>query len=89
MKSIKWHVAGWYINKIIIEKYKAGFIFCVALIFAGAFGNLPDSMFYGIFFERSNEDGSNVARFLAAGGGYAILSAGTQHISHLVSMRRR
>lgn len=66
----------WYINKIINEKHKTGFVVCVALIFAGAFGNLIDSMFYGIFFERSidpNTDGgvANVARFLNGGGGYA------------------
>jgi signal peptidase II len=71
----------WYINKIINEKYKTGFIICVALIFAGAFGNLIDSMFYGIFFERSNEDGSNVARFLSGGGGYAGFLQG-----HVVDM---
>ncbi len=59
----------WLLNRLIDKKYTTGFILCVALIFAGAFGNLIDSMFYGIFFERSNE--YTVAKFLPGGGGYA------------------
>ena len=59
----------WLLNRLINKKYSTGFIFCVALIFAGAFGNLIDSMFYGIFFERSNE--YTVSKFLSGGGGYA------------------
>jgi lipoprotein signal peptidase len=38
----------WYIRNIIQKKYHRGFIVCAALIFAGALGNLIDSMFYGI-----------------------------------------
>lgn len=43
----------WYLAKIIREKYHSGFIFCAALVFAGALGNLIDSMFYGMIFEES------------------------------------
>lgn len=60
-----------YIGKIIKRKDNPGFIFCVALIFAGAVGNLIDSMFYGMFFENSDENLYNVAKFLPHGGGYA------------------
>jgi len=42
--------------------------FCIALIFAGAFGNIIDSIFYGILFEESTV--SNVATFLPESGGY-------------------
>lgn len=42
-----------YIKNIIEKKYHRGFIVCAALIFAGALGNLIDSMFYGLIFERS------------------------------------
>jgi signal peptidase II len=42
----------WFINDIIKKKYHAGFIICVALIFTGALGNLIDSMFYGLIFDR-------------------------------------
>jgi len=43
----------WYIGNIIKKKYHTGFIICAALIFAGALGNLIDSMFYGMIFEES------------------------------------
>jgi signal peptidase II len=45
-----------YIQSIIRKKYHKGFIICVALVFAGALGNLIDSMFYGLIFERSTVD---------------------------------
>lgn len=58
-----------YIRKIIRNKEHRGFIFCAALIFAGALGNLIDSMFYGMIFNNSTE--FQVARFLPEEGGYA------------------
>lgn len=61
----------WYIGKIIREKQHSGFIACVALIFAGAVGNLLDSLFYGLIFESSDHHLSNVARMFPSGGGYA------------------
>ena len=42
-----------YLRSIIKKQYHTGFIFCAALIFAGALGNLIDSMFYGMIFEES------------------------------------
>jgi signal peptidase II len=50
----------YYIQTIIKKKYHPGFIICAGLIFAGALGNLLDSMFYGLIFERSSYD--HVAR---------------------------
>lgn len=44
-----------YIKGIIEKKHHRGFIICAALIFAGALGNLIDSMFYGILFEESSQ----------------------------------
>ncbi|WP_214447371.1 lipoprotein signal peptidase [Flavihumibacter rivuli] len=58
----------WYIREILRKKQHPGFITCVALIFAGALGNLIDSMFYGLLFEDSTY--STVARFMP-GEGYA------------------
>jgi signal peptidase II len=43
-----------YLRDIIRKKYNTGFIICAALIYAGAFGNLIDSMFYGMIFSNSN-----------------------------------
>ena len=42
-----------YIKKIIDQKYNRAFVVCVSLIFAGALGNLIDSMFYGMIFSES------------------------------------
>ena len=45
----------------------------IALIFAGAFGNIIDSVFYGVIF---NESYGQVASFLPEGGGYSSLFHG-------------
>jgi signal peptidase II len=55
-----------YIRSIIRKKYHRGFIFCAALIFAGALGNLIDSLFYGLIFEESTFD--HVAKFFPPHG---------------------
>lgn len=41
-----------YIAKIIRKKYNRGFVLCVCLIYAGALGNLIDSAFYGVIFDK-------------------------------------
>lgn len=61
----------YYIKNLVHKKYHKGFILCVGLIFAGALGNLIDSMFYGLIFEQSSMDTYNVARIFPPGGGYA------------------
>ena len=43
----------WYMVRIVRQKYSRGFIICAALIYAGALGNLIDSLFYGMIFEDS------------------------------------
>lgn len=42
----------WYLRKIIREKQHKGFIFCASLVYAGALGNLIDSAFYGLIFDK-------------------------------------
>jgi signal peptidase II len=42
----------WYLLKLIREKYSKGFLICAGLIYAGATGNLIDSMFYGMIFDK-------------------------------------
>lgn len=59
------------LRDFIKKQYHKGFIICAAMIYAGALGNLIDSMFYGLIFEQSNPFSQNVARFLPPGGGYA------------------
>ena len=42
----------WYLGNIIKLKDHNGFIICAALIYAGALGNLIDSAFYGLIFDK-------------------------------------
>lgn len=42
----------WYLGKIIKQGYHKGFIICAALVYAGALGNLIDSCFYGLIFNK-------------------------------------
>lgn len=56
----------WYLGKIVKQKYSRGFIICASLIYAGALGNLLDSMFYGLIFEESSY--SHVANIFPAHG---------------------
>lgn len=43
---------SWYLVRIVRHQYSKGFIICAALIYAGALGNLIDSMFYGMIFDK-------------------------------------
>ena len=58
------------LRDFIRKQYHKGFIICSGLIFAGALGNLIDSMFYGLIFENSDPFMQNVAHFMPKGGGY-------------------
>lgn len=70
-------VWGTFLIKGFIEKkYHNGFIICVALIYAGAVGNLIDSMFYGLIFEASVPYTTMVAHLFPEGGGYATFLHG-------------
>ncbi len=42
----------WYLARIVKKGYTRGFIICASLIYAGALGNLIDSMFYGMIFDK-------------------------------------
>jgi signal peptidase II len=59
----------WYLVRIIRHHYSRGFIVCASLIYAGALGNLIDSLFYGLIFSKS--DYSMVATMFPPNGGYA------------------
>lgn len=64
------------IRDFIQKKYSNGFLICAALIYAGALGNLIDSLFYGVIFENSDPIAQNVARLFPSEGGYASLLHG-------------
>lgn len=59
---------SWYLVKIVREHYSTGFVICASLIYAGALGNLLDSMFYGLIFSDSSY--MQVAKLFPPGGGY-------------------
>ncbi|TXC85338.1 lipoprotein signal peptidase [Luteibaculum oceani] len=59
---------GYYLFKKAIKLPSKGFIIAISLIFAGALGNLIDSLFYGVIFSASSP--YNVAEFLPEAGGY-------------------
>jgi signal peptidase II len=59
------------IKGFIEQKYHKGFIICAGLIFAGAVGNLIDSLFYGMIFDASYPYTTMVAHLFPRTGGYA------------------
>ncbi len=65
----------WYMGNIIKQKYHKGFIVCAALIYAGALGNLIDSAFYGLIFDK----GMIANPYSKEYGGYMGLAAFSKH----------
>ena len=59
---------GYYLYKVIQEGVNTRFVVCLALIMAGALGNIIDSAFYGIIFSESTQH--SVATLFPANGGY-------------------
>ncbi|HET6992640.1 MAG TPA: lipoprotein signal peptidase [Bacteroidia bacterium] len=62
---------GYYLWTLFKKKVRPLLIVCVALIFAGALGNILDSVFYGKIFNTSDAWDQNVAVAFPKGGGYA------------------
>lgn len=59
---------GWYLNHLIKDKAPRMVIYSIALIMAGAMGNIIDSVFYGVIFDESFYQ---TATFLPQDGGYS------------------
>ena len=60
---------AWLLAKYVKQNYKTGFIVCVALILAGAVGNIIDCVLYGLIFNESTH--SRLAEIVPLGEGYA------------------
>jgi signal peptidase II len=60
---------AWYLRKLIKQKAKTLLLISIGLIFAGAFGNIIDSMLYGLIYSESHE--LQIATFMPKEGGYA------------------
>ncbi len=59
---------GYYLFTLTRKKEDKLYIVCIALIFAGALGNIIDSAFYGLIF---SDESYEIAKFMPVGGGYA------------------
>lgn len=60
-------IGFWLVD--VTKKHKSKtLVFAISIIFAGALGNIIDSVFYGVLFSDSH---MQVATFLPEGGGYA------------------
>lgn len=64
---------GYWLWDSVRKKGSRILIISIALIFAGAMGNIIDSVFYGIIF---NDSYGHIASFLPEGGGYGTLFHG-------------
>lgn len=62
---------GIYLWRLFKKNVRPLLLVCVGLIFAGALGNILDSVFYGKFFNTSDAWDQNIAEFMPADGGYA------------------
>ncbi len=65
---------GYYLYSLIRKNYSTGFIACIALILAGALGNIIDSVFYGEIFTASYP--GHIASLVPFGDGYASILHG-------------
>ena len=65
---------GYFLYKLLKNrKYPFGFVLCVAMILAGAFGNIIDCLFYGEILTSSY---GRVAEFVSWGEGYGTFMQG-------------
>lgn len=64
---------AWYIVQQSKEKAHKGYLVSLGFIFAGALGNILDSIFYGKVFTASS---AHIARFVSWGDGYSQMLHG-------------
>lgn len=64
----------WYVYRLTSRHMKTGFMICLALIAAGAIGNVIDCLFYGEIFTESTHFA--VAHFVPWGEGYSNFLTG-------------
>ena len=66
---------GYYLFLLLHAKARNGLLISISLVFAGAMGNIIDSVFYGVVFSESLDYGPPAA-FMPESGGYAKLFYG-------------
>ena len=62
-------IIGYYIYLQVKQSARTGYICCLALVMAGAMGNIIDCMFYGLIFNASSD--FYTSYFVSFGEGYA------------------
>lgn len=72
----------WYLGRIVKQNYSRGFIICAALIYAGALGNLIDSMFYGMIFDKGLHFDPAIKDYISYGGVASFSSDGYGSFLH-------
>ncbi len=65
---------SYYIWLQALRRARWGYIVCLAMVLAGAAGNLIDCMFYGLGFEASTP--SHISQWVGLGNGYASFLMG-------------
>ena len=65
---------GYYIYKVICGEHRRGYVIVLAIIMAGALGNMFDSMFYGLIFNASSP--FYVSYIVPFGSGYSSFLQG-------------
>lgn len=73
---------SWLLVKFVREKYTKGFIVCAALIYAGALGNLIDSMFYGMIFDKGLHYDPVTQEYMSYSGVAALSGNGYSSFLH-------
>ncbi len=72
----------WYLGSIIKKGYSNGFIICASLIYAGALGNLIDSCFYGMIFDKGMTFNKELNDYVNYGGLAVFASKGYSGFLH-------
>lgn len=67
-------VLCWYMHRLIAKQARLGYLITIALLTAGAMGNIFDCVLYGMIFSQSTP--WEVATFVPWGQGYADLLRG-------------
>ena len=72
----------WYLGRIVKQHYHKGFVICAALVYAGALGNLIDSCFYGLIFDKGMVFDPQMNQYIGYGGLAAFASKGYASFLH-------
>ena len=75
-------LAAVILGRLVKQRYSRGFIVCASLIYAGALGNLIDSMFYGMIFDKGLTYDPAISDYLQYSGVASVSSNGYSSFLH-------